>query len=163
MRYWFDCEFLESGYGQPLWLLSIGIVAGDGREYYAINADCPTHLANDWVKANVLPYIDQCGPDARLNHLAIREEIRAFCNPAVYGKPEFWAYYADYDWVMLCQVFGRMVDLPKDWPMYCRDIKQWCDQLGNPPLPEQGEGEHHALADARWNQQAWRFLVNLGG
>jgi hypothetical protein len=53
--------------------------------------------------------------------------------------------YADYDWVVLCQLFGAMVDLPKGWPMYCRDIKQWADELGNPQLPEQGKGEHHAL------------------
>lgn len=42
--------------------------------------------------------------------------------------------------------------------MYCRDIKQWCDQLGNPKLPEQGDGEHSAIADARWNKIAWEFL-----
>jgi hypothetical protein len=51
-----------------------------------------------------------------------------------------------------------MMDLPQSWPMYTRDIKQWCDELGNPSLPEQGKGEHHALADARWNQRAWEFL-----
>ncbi len=42
--------------------------------------------------------------------------------------------------------------------MYCKDIKQWCDELGNPKLPEQGKSEHHALADAKWNKEAWEFL-----
>lgn len=73
-------------------------------------------------------------------------------------KPELWAYYADYDWVVLCQLFGTMMDLPNGWPMYCRDVKQLCDELGNPKLPEQGKSEHHALADARWTRQAWAFL-----
>jgi len=42
--------------------------------------------------------------------------------------------------------------------MYTRDIKQWCDQLGNPRLPEQGKGEHNAISDARWVKKAWDFL-----
>ena len=42
--------------------------------------------------------------------------------------------------------------------MYTRDLKQWCDSLGNPRLPEQGKGEHNALADARWNRDAYLFL-----
>lgn len=42
--------------------------------------------------------------------------------------------------------------------MYTRDIKQWCDALGNPKLPEQGKGEHHALADAKHNHIMYEFL-----
>jgi hypothetical protein len=79
--------------------------------------------------------------------------------PAV--KPEIWAYYADYDWVVFCQLFGTMMDLPKGFPMYCRDIKQLCDDLGNPELPKQKSGKHNALADAKWNKQAWEYLDNV--
>ena len=78
-----------------------------------------------------------------------------------YGKPELWGYYSAYDHVVFCQLFGTMMNLPKGYPMYTRDIKQWCDQLGNPKLPEQGKGEHHALADARWNKLAWEFLAHM--
>jgi hypothetical protein len=39
-------------------------------------------------------------------------------------KPEFYAYYADYDWVVFCQLFGKMNDLPKGFPQYCKDLKQ---------------------------------------
>lgn len=92
---------------------------------------------------------------------SIAEDLKLFCDPTVHGQPEFWAYYGDYDWVALCQLFGTMMDLPQGWPKYCRDLKQWCDELGNPRLPTQGEGEHHALADARWNRQVWDFLNSL--
>ena len=51
-----------------------------------------------------------------------------------------------------------MIDLPKGWTMYCRDIKQWADQLGDRPLPAQKEGQHNALEDARWNKIAWEYL-----
>lgn len=40
---------------------------------------------------------------------------------------EFYGYYADYDWVLFCSLFGRMIDLPKGFPMYCRDLKQMLD------------------------------------
>lgn len=74
-------------------------------------------------------------------------------------KPEFWGYYSDYDWVAFCQIFGTMMDLPKGWPMYCRDLKQLCVDLGDPKLPQQGTDEHNALNDARWNKKAYEFLM----
>lgn len=37
---------------------------------------------------------------------------------------EFYGYYADYDWVVICSLFGRMIDLPKGFPMYCNDLQQ---------------------------------------
>jgi hypothetical protein len=45
--------------------------------------------------------------------------------------PEFYAYYADYDWVLFCSLFGRMIDLPKGFPMYCIDLKQELDRKVN--------------------------------
>ncbi len=53
----------------------------------------------------------------------------------------------------------KYIIAPKGWPMYCRDVKQLCDSLGNPKLPEQTEAEHHALNDARWTKQAYEFLI----
>jgi hypothetical protein len=72
-----------------------------------------------------------------------------------------WAYYGDYDWVVLCQLFGTMMDLPEGWPMFAMDVKQLCVSLGDPRLPEQTSAEHHALSDARWTREAWDFLVRL--
>ena len=43
-------------------------------------------------------------------------------------KPEFYGYYADYDWVLLSSLFGTMMDLPKSFPMYCIDLKQILDE-----------------------------------
>jgi hypothetical protein len=52
-----------------------------------------------------------------------------------------------------------MMDLPDGIPMYTKDIKQLCDSVGNPKLPEQGKGEHNALDDARWNMKAYKYLL----
>lgn len=157
MKYWLDTEFIEDG--KTIDLLSLGIIAEDGREGYWQSLDCDLSKANDWVRANVFPHLQHTTTRAPwCGRAEIASQLREFVDPEEYGKPEFWGYYADYDWVVLCQLFGTMMDLPKGWPMYCRDIKQWCDDLGNPALPEQGKGEHHALADARWNKVAWEFL-----
>ena len=78
-------------------------------------------------------------------------------------SPEFWGYYADYDWVVFCQIFGAMIDLPKGWPMYCRDLKQLCDEKGNPKLPDMPNSiEHHALYDALETKYRydWLFEAN---
>ena len=47
------------------------------------------------------------------------------------GKPQFYGYFADYDWVALCWLFGKMIDLPKAFPMYCNDLKQEMDRKVN--------------------------------
>ena len=76
------------------------------------------------------------------------------------AKPEFWGYYADYDWVAFCQIFGTMMDSPKK-AFRCiarRDIKQLCDDKEILNCRHRGKGEHNALSDARWNKLAWQFL-----
>ena len=152
MRFWFDTEFIEDG--KTIDLMSIGIVAEDGRELYC-EFDVDHRRASPWVRDNVIPHLRGTTTTKRAD---AAETIKLFCGE----KPELWAYYGAYDWVALCQLFGTMMDLPNGWPMYCRDVKQLCDDLGNPKLPEQGKGEHHALADARWTRQAWDFLQAVG-
>lgn len=94
------------------------------------------------------------------NSISTTDTVATCATEDDYGKVEIWGYYADYDWVVFCQLFGQMIDLPDGFPMYCRDIKQVCDALGNPELPPQ-ENEHNALEDARWNKQALKFLESL--
>jgi hypothetical protein len=167
MRIWYDTEFNEDG--RQIILLSIGLVGEDGRKLYLENRDADRDEVNDWVKANVVPNLHACltnGGACQDNcplrtPAQIREELLAFCDPQKYGKPEFWGYYSAYDHVALCQLFGAMINLPRGWPMYTNDLKQWCDQLGNPRLPAQESGQHHALADAEWNRRAWEFLNGL--
>jgi hypothetical protein len=157
------------------------------RTLYLQNSECAFDKASDWVWRNVFPHLihfDMRGKrecvgkhetyDSGLGHRfhtkcnpecvwstrqEIRDSILEFCSVDKYGKPEFWGYYADYDWVAFCQLFGPMIALPKGFPMYCRDIKQSCDWLGNPKLPEQGKDEHSALLDALWNKRAFDFLT----
>jgi hypothetical protein len=160
MRYWFDTEFIEDG--KTIDLISIGIVAEDDRRFYALSTECDLTKANEWVCENVLVHLPEYGKYDIGTLWMPRAQMRANILHFVGNdSPEFWAYYADYDWVVLCQLFGRMMDLPEGWPMYCRDIKQWADELGCETLPLQEGAEHHALADALWCREAWEHLCTV--
>lgn len=160
MRYYLDTEFYENGVGIDL--ISIGIVAEDGREFYAVSTEAKLHLVNDWVRANVLPHLPPYNDPAWMSRRDIRWRIAEFIyrdDPV--EKPEFWAYYADYDWVAFCQLFGTMMDLPKGFPKYCLDLKQLSVSVGSPQHPPDPSGEHNALVDARWNRDLHEFLKQL--
>lgn len=53
MRYFLDTEFAEDG--RTIDLISITIVAEDGREFYAVSTEFDAEKCNPWVKENVLP------------------------------------------------------------------------------------------------------------
>ena len=146
MRICFDTEFVEDG--RTIDLLSIGMVREDGATYYAEPAETDRARASEWVAENVLPYL--AGPIKPRAQIA--SEVVTFVGP----DPEFWAWYADYDWVALCQLFGTMMDLPTGWPMFCRDFRQVTDGDALPIQDEQDGQEHHALSDARWLARAMR-------
>jgi hypothetical protein len=152
VRFFLDTEFNERGPNFPVQLISIGIVSEDGREFYAHSANYDVEACNPWVRENVLPHLAE---ESRMSLWNIAASLKLFVGN---DTPEFWGYYCDYDWVVFAQIFGTMIDLPTGWPMYCRDLKQWCDQLGDPKLPEQSSTEHNALHDAHWNRIVYEFL-----
>lgn len=179
MKYFLDTEFIENS--QTIDLISIGIVCEDGRTFYKQNKECQFVSASDWVWRNVFPHLlhfnlsgvrsccerrMELSLDARCNDpdcvwaykSNIRDSVIEFCDVGKYGKPEFWGYYADYDWVVFCQLFGTMMYLPNGFPMYCRDVKQWADDIGNPQLPKPDVEIHHALSDAENVKEMWEFL-----
>lgn len=176
MKYFFDTEFIE-GFHKPLFgkrrhfidLISIGIVAEDGREYYAISNEFNPNDADKWVKENVIGKLErksyviggmdiakEQGHDKLFkSNITIAQEIVQFVHQPIMKKyddgmsfrddilnavydshadaapmecpHEFYAYYSDYDWVLFCSLFGRMIDLPKGFPMMCIDLKQTLD------------------------------------
>jgi hypothetical protein len=193
MKYFIDTEFIE-GFHKPLFgkrrhfidLISIGIVCEDGREYYAISTNFNPKDADQWVKDNVIsklperyvPFSDpgtsprsrmeamQWKPQKQIVH-EVLEFFKCWRDVHFYRAPEgieMYGYYADYDWVLFCSLFGRMIDLPKGFPMYCRDLKQMMDESGltkewkqkNCPDPE---GAHSAIEDARWNKQLFHRIT----
>lgn len=158
MRIFYDCEFLEDG--STIDLISIGMVREDGAELYLVNSDADWDriYADEWLLANVMPSLGLAKDDTRKADLA--EQVRAFVTEGL-GKgetAELWGWYSSYDHVVLCQLYGRMIDLPKGFPMFTRDLRQLTESRY---LPKQKEGKHNALADARWLAEAWKHHDRL--
>lgn len=240
MNYYLDQEFHEyfkkpikwlptiGNFNKPyhtIELISIGIVAEDGREYYAVcnEFDLKAAQNNTWINDNVLnpicaDFYQKESGYAKYHHSEslnlknflkwkgkskkqIMYEINEFiCSMetssewagvgsldsgfSTYLKvhpPVFYGYYADYDWVLFCSLFGKMMNLPEGFPMYCRDLKQMFDEKAesmkgfsekstledklcrikrDKKYPKQ-ENEHHALSDAKWNYKLYKFLLSL--
>jgi 3' exoribonuclease, RNase T-like len=187
MRYFLDTEFLDDG--TTIDLISLGMVAEDGRELYVCNLDARLDLAakDSWMKENVLAKLPPFGDKAWMHKRGnwpcpgIREAVLDFMlTPEVAGrppswpmlsswplsecptpdgkKPEIWGYYSSYDWVAFCQIFGKMLDLPRQFPKFCRDLKTLADDIQAPKFPKP-EGAHNALVDAHWNRNFYDFLV----
>ena len=273
MKYFIDTEFIEGPQKESfpislfrketpntIDLISIGIVAEDGREYYAISKDFNLREAWNmfdwkdkfeysfdggdlnltgrkekvkvyWLRENVLKPIwrellfksDDClglsNKQTEVYHKLvmegnyddmftfkslkalidrygrtnkeIAENIKLFCDCKLHlakrkggldftkheATPEFYAYFADYDWVVFCWLFGKMMDLPNGFPMYCKDLKQEMDRnsykygygtfhgkdlKNHPNYPKQDPSKsHNAIEDARWNKQLFEFLTHL--
>jgi len=154
MNYYFDTEFIETPW--CLSLVSIGIVAEDGREFYAVSSEAQTWSASEWVKENVLTRLTPTRyPSAAPKPLGtIADELRAFIGDD--DAVVFWAYYGAYDWVALCNLMGGMLNLPKGWYWICRELRTELDRGGLVNCRDEGRAdEHNALADARWIRQAF--------
>ncbi len=152
-RFFIDFEFIEDG--RTIDPISVGIVGEDGSEFYAEFADADLGRSGFWVQQNVIPFLRGPGSPSRMSRVDIARNIYAF----VGNEPEFWGYYSDYDWVALCQLYGRMVDLPPGWPMFCLDLKQEAFLRGFDLSTIPKEREHHALFDARWIKKAWEAVM----
>lgn len=177
MKYFYDTEFLEDG--KTIDLISIGIVAEDGREYYAVNSDMPTYrIARDpWLMENVMSSIGheivttagrhedttlKITDEAAKSKFDIGKEVADFLNVrrSTYDLPKLWAWYGAYDHVALAQLWGKMIHLPKGIPMWTNDLRQKIDELGvsQRELPAQPAGAHNALEDARWLKVRYEFV-----
>lgn len=139
----------------------------------------------------------ECIKSVGKSNKQIAEEVYDFCKPTrkfdiikpitvsytEIKNPVLYGYYSSYDHVALCWLFGKMIDLPKGFPMYTVDLKQMMDEKvenysdhfsnGNESFetklswiknkdnyPKQ-ENEHNALADARWNKKLHEFLIQV--
>lgn len=157
-NYFYDTEFYEDG--NRIHLISIGVVCDDGRELYLQNSEFDWSIVPDdhWIQDNVRPWLHE--EEIFFHDRAeIADTLREWVIPDE-GQITLWGYYADYDHVALCQLFGTMMGLPKHFPKHTKDLKQWADHLyvRHGDYPAQHGVEHHALSDARWNQKLWRYL-----
>ncbi|MCZ9308290.1 polyadenylate-specific 3'-exoribonuclease AS [Corynebacterium uberis] len=164
MRFFYDTEFIEDG--RTIDLVSVGIVAEDGREYYAVSAEFDADAANTWVRENVLDKLPSPDSPVWKSRRQIREEILSFVTTTADGaptKPELWAWVGAYDHVVIAQLWGDMAGLPREMPRYTRELKQLWELAGRPRLPRAPEGVHDALVDARHNLRKFQICAQRLG
>lgn len=151
MRFWIDAEFGRTA--PSVSLISLAAVAEDGREYYAVSCEFDPLGVHPWVRENVLP---QLPPTSTWKTRAvIAAELEDF-----FGRdPVWWAWMGAYDHVTLCQLWGEMTSLPRQFPRYTLDVRQLWEHLGKPVMPVQESGLHDALMDARHAKARWDSLA----
>jgi hypothetical protein len=155
-RYFYDCEFIEDGLTVDL--VSIGVVDESGREFYAVSTEFDGSRAIPWVRRNVLDKLPSPAHPAWRTRDRIRADLLAFLTAP--GEPvELWAWYAAYDHVVLCQLWGAMPALPRAIPRFTHELRQRWEDAGQPPLPAAPPDQHDALADARHNLARWRAIA----
>lgn len=186
MDYFFDTEFHEDGSKNQLELISLGIVREDGKTYYAQAIETSHKQCNPWVQANVIPKLTLCPRGVhRDEHKWIlkgrcgdsncywrsfpqmKEDVLEFTKD---GSIQWWAEWGAYDWVLLCRLFGNMLDIPKGWK-YFLDLydleKQALDVVkthGHPKTKRPKQlvtDEHHALKDAIHLQQMHGYFNSI--
>lgn len=160
MRYFLDTEFIETE--RTVELVSIAVVAADGREFYAISSEFDPALAGDWVRENVLPLLEPPDSPAWMPRTAILAQLRDLVGT---DRPEFWTWGgAPYDFLAMAQLFPLAERLPVGWNYTAFDLQLLTQQGGytvdplDPRLPQPPDDAHHALADARWARQLYQAL-----
>ncbi|MFE7547041.1 hypothetical protein [Streptomyces gardneri] len=176
-RVYLDTEFLPAD-PTNRGLVSIGLTDDRGRSYYAVNRDMDAAavLAIPWMVNNVVRFLpshrerDGEGWVADLDwgHSdmkslgTIRDDVTRYFADTDASETRLYAYYGGQD-------IGRLHMLwDNNWAVMPGYIPQWFTELqalivdaGNPQVPEQPSGAHHALADAEHNQRIHEHLLAL--
>lgn len=160
MRYYLDTEFDETEAG--VFLISLGLVAENGRSLYLVSSDFKDADCNPWVRDNVLPNLIHGLVKPPVPIAEMRTYVEAFLAEDA-GPWKFWGYYCAYDWFLFCRLWGGMLRMPVRMPKLCLDLKQVAEvmfpgiSLKSLVVPE--NPEHNALADALWNARLGEWLI----
>ncbi|MBL7729660.1 MAG: 3'-5' exoribonuclease [Chitinophagaceae bacterium] len=115
-----DTEF--TGLHQHTSLLSIGLVAETGEEFYAELTDYNEGEVTEWLRENVMNKMwlatgqafDKAvkGTYLRGNQNEVTEALRQWLEP--FEAIEIWADVLAWDWVLFCELFGGAMYIPEN-------------------------------------------------
>lgn len=163
----FDTEFTDINPMTTPALISIGVVAPDGREFYAELIDTYTKdMCSAFVIENVLPLLDD--GDCRMfeAQLAVRlkdwieklgeEEVVLHSDSPSHDWPLVASIFDEYGWpANLLRKCGEIgFKSPSKWRKYQAGLATfWKDHSAQ---------QHHALVDARSLDVAWKLANRRG-
>jgi hypothetical protein len=177
MKIFFDSEF--TGLHQHTTLISIGLVAENGREFYAEFTDYDEDQIDGWLRENVLSkLVFKCDRNRAIEDGAytsrtgdneyIASELEKWLDS--FTKPvEMWSDCLAYDWVLFCQLWGGALDVPK-WIYYIPfDLSTLFKIKGIDPdinrekfatlAKEDEKSKHNALWDAKVIKACYEKLI----
>ena len=146
MRVFVDTEFTDFIECE---LISIGLVADDGREFYGECSDFSLDICSEFVRAAVLPMLER-RPQSTFTRVGLGTALHEWLN-GFSGFAER-ALCFDYggDWELLCD----LLDGPPDgWRAL--HVGQALDAAALEAFYRENGRRHHALTDAR----AMRFAM----
>lgn len=183
-KIFYDSEF--TGLTQNTQLISIGLVDEAGASFYAEFSTIDPAKCDPWIVANVLNHCRYIGKQsATLASAPLVEKTgtatQAFGTPgeitkelsqwlANYHSIEIWADCLAYDWVLLCELFGGALNLPKHIHYMPGDLSTLFRLKGLDPdtnredyagITNTAEIEkHNALWDAKVCKKCYQKLMN---
>ena len=163
MKVFFDTEF--TGLHQNTTLISIGMVDENGEEFYAVFDDYDQPQVDDWLRQNVIPYLNSEEYAYHANAPVIAEGIREWV--AERQPVEMWSDTLAYDWVLFCQLFGHAFNIPEGVYYIPFDIATLMKIKGVDPDINREEfagmdgDKHNALHDARVIRACYEKLMAM--
>jgi hypothetical protein len=183
VKVFFDTEF--TGLHQRTTLISIGMVAEDGRRLYAELIDYDRSQVDDWIQKNVLDKCEMINVEIVKRNpifpgVSIRDkneinvagpkkvvatEIKEWFSS--YEEVEMWSDCLAYDWVLFCDLFGHAFNIPKNIYYIPFDICTLFKVKGVDPDINREEfagidgKKHNALHDARVIKACYEKLMKL--
>jgi hypothetical protein len=162
MDYFMNTEYIDTE--RVIELISLGIVAADGREFYAISTEFDAPLGNEFVQHTVLPLLEPRGHPAWMSRACMKMELVEFIGTDI---PRFWCWGSTpWDWMAMAQLFPVAERVPDGWRYTAYDVSMLAENAGlrlNPvdsALPALPADVHHALADARWVREVYASLTS---
>ena len=92
MKYWIDTEFIERPY--TIDLISVGLVAEDGREFYAESSEVDWTKASEWTLQTVRPQLDGsewCGKKSAMRFVGSSMTTRTRFSGDIFRLTTGWA------------------------------------------------------------------------
>lgn len=182
-KLFFDLEF--SGLHKLTTAISIGIVAEDGRKYYAEFTDFDKYQIDDFLRKVVLPkrilgeYNFETDYDPKAETVLVKGDIDVihstlleWLKPYEENGVEMWGDLLSYDWVLFINIFGNGLALPKfiDYiPMdLCTALKLMGEEkdvdrdifaYGEEVAKSKKANKHNSLYDAETQLEVYKKLV----
>lgn len=172
MNVFLDTEFSKLPWEEGSELLSLGIYTENNLSYYACKKDFDENNISDFVKENVLKYLD---PESqRKTNIQITNDITELFKD--YSSLVFWTQQPTIEWIKNFghsnfeaqeiiekygdwdfQLFKKLwTNLPKKFDTECKNITPLLSRKPPEELPKNNL-LHNALADAKWIFEVWKL------